>query len=401
MSHPSPHTPAEEEGDPSPTLKPRPRRPFELSSAPPSAPPTPPSDAQALLPTLDTTLNNIKEGKGSFMSDGASTPSRTRSFLNLTTSTLFGIYQPAGGLDTENPTPWGTGAQTPAADSRGQSFDFSRVQLPDAAYQQDGDGRLRRKSAAVQVQRPTRVQQKGFWGYAVPLMGRMTALFGVGMLYGLLIGHLHDRQQIAPVPVNLDRSRWSYLITWGFIGALLGEILPKADQLWAPQSNDAVEKEVERGRSSKSARGMDAWMDVVRSIGAFVGIAFAIRKLPWQSTLQLSLTLALANPAVWFIVDRSPPGFIVSTLVAVSGTAILLGINPALIPSPSPWQMLQGHVDRHHDVNGTFEIPDSKDLVAGIFSQESVGIATWIASVLFVSSVCFGNIGRRLAPQRT
>ncbi len=29
-------------------------------------------------------------------------------------------------------------------------------------------------------------------------------------------------------------------------------------------------------------------------------------------------------------------------------------------------------------------------------SAESVGVGTWIASVLFCSCVCFGNIGRRL-----
>lgn len=33
----------------------------------------------------------------------------------------------------------------------------------------------------------------------------------------------------------------------------------------------------------------------------------------------------------------------------------------------------------------------------GLISNESIGIGTWIASVLFCSSVCFGNIGRRLA----
>jgi hypothetical protein len=37
-----------------------------------------------------------------------------------------------------------------------------------------------------------------------------------------------------------------------------------------------------------------------------------------------------------------------------------------------------------------------QDLVLGTFSMESVGVATWIASVLFVSAVAFGNVGRRL-----
>lgn len=147
---------------------------------------------------------------------------------------------------------------------------------------------------------------------------------------------------------------------------------------------------------------MGSWNDVVRSIGAFVGIAYAIRKLPWQSTLQLSLTLALANPAIWYLIDRSAPGFILSAIVAISSTGVLLGVNPALVPSPSPKQVLQSHVGRPGSVaqNATGIVPAAEDLVLGLFSHESVGVATWIASVLFVSSVCFGNIGRRLVPKQ-
>lgn len=243
------------------------------------------------------------------------------------------------------------------------------------------------------LQRP----RKGFKGYFLPLVGRVLALFGTGVLYGLLISHLHDRQKLAPVAVNLDRSRWSYLATWGIIGILLGEALPWADELW---SDDQEEEKSDREGHRKLGRDMTAWMDVVRSIGAFVGIAFAIRKLPWQSTLQLSLTLALANPAVWYLIDRSPPGFIMSTIVALSGTAVLLGINPALVPAPSPWAVLQSQVAGQETLNETLQAIKGEDLVLGIFSQESVGVATWIASVLFVSSVCFGNIGRRLAPSK-
>lgn len=143
---------------------------------------------------------------------------------------------------------------------------------------------------------------------------------------------------------------------------------------------------------------MVAWNDVVRSVGAFVGIAFAIRKLPWQSTLQLSLTLALANPAIWFLVDRSPPGFILSTLVSLGGTGMLLGVNPALLPSPSPRSISSDRIGLSNHTANLQPLQD--DLVLGLVSHETVGMATWIASVLFVSCVCFGNIGRKLAPRR-
>ena len=332
--------------------------------------------------------------------DGTSTPSRDRSFLNLTTSTLFGIYQPTGyNVEREEvSTPWDTGAQTPIDSPVG----LSRASTFDATSPYNGPNslRMRRRSIVPQIHVHHK-PRRGFKGYFLPLVGRVAALFGVGVSYGLLITHLHDRQEIVPVKIEgIDHDSWAYLATWGVAGVLLGQALPWADMLWAPSEDDAVE-DVDGDQDREQRRGLGGWDDVVRSVGAFVGIAFAIRKLPWESTLQLSLTLALANPAVWYLIDRSPPGFILSTAVALSGTAILLGINPALVPSPSPARTLRNHVARSGGGNGSSNAFGSGELVLGVFSQESIGVATWIASVLFVSSVCFGNIGRRLAPKKS
>lgn len=110
----------------------------------------------------------------------------------------------------------------------------------------------------------------------------------------------------------------------------------------------------------------------------------AQRRLPWQSTLQVSLTLALVNPVLWYIIDRSKPGFILSTIVGLAGTAVLLGVNPNMVPSSS--------VPSHH-LNVSYDESISEKLV----TNESIGVGTFVASVLFCSCVCFGNIGRRLA----
>ncbi|TKA26360.1 hypothetical protein B0A50_05139 [Salinomyces thailandicus] len=387
MSHP--HSYSEDEDGP--MLKPRPRgRMFDLSAdSTPNSPPTPPSEVSASSASLEPPRGST---------DGGSTPSRTRSILNLTSSTLFGIYQPTGyATDREEPsTPWGTGAQTP----RDGSFDFTRPQIPDVTLHNGPNGlkKHRRRSTITQAQMRHQMPRRGFKGYVLPLVGRTVALFSVGVLYGLLITHLHDRQEIAPVKVdNLDRQSWLYLAFWGVAGVALGETLPYLDQLWvSDDDHDVDEADAER----RGSRRQGDWLDVVRSIGAFVGIAFAIRRLPWQSTLQLSLTLALANPAVWYLIDRSPSGFLLSTFVALCGTAALLGINPALVPSPSSLHITEGHrSERINGSNVTAGAIAQDQLVLGLFSQESVGVATWIASVLFVSSVCFGNIGRRLAPQ--
>lgn len=384
------HNPLHDE-DSVPLLRPRPRRPFELStSGPPSPSSTPPSDPQQFPSQLSAALAS-KESK-----DGSGTPSRNRSILNLTSSTLFGIYSPTGyAVEREEPsTPWGTGAETPV------DSDKANVDIPDTILANGPNGlrRRRRSTAVAQRQVPLRVK-RGLKRYWLPLLGRVIALFGVGVMYGLLVSHLHDKQEIAPVKVEgIDRTAWPYYVFWGSAGVLLGQALPYLDAVWNGDEDEDIEEREEdsrRNNSSPRRQGMVAWNDVVRSIGAFVGIAFAIRKLPWQSTLQLSLTLALANPALWFLIDRSPPGFILSTLVAIGGTAVLLGINPTLLPTPPPRHAINQHIG-----NGTAFVGGNEELVLGLFTHESVGVATWIASVLFVSCVCFGNIGRKLAPRR-
>lgn len=375
MSHPAAHT----DDDDHLELKPRPRRPFELGSDPPT-------------PTHDTPSSSFPSTDK--LQD---TPSRNRSFLNLTSSTLFGIYAPSGlgtGADTVSPTPFGDGTQTPA---ERRSFDFTRSNtLPANAFTKSANGKLtRRRDTNTHGKRP---KPTGFRNFLLPLLARLTALFTVGTLYGLLISHLHDRQHLAPTNVAVDRQKWSYLIFWGIVGVILGEALPWADLLWAEEDSDSIEDDDD---SKPRTRRRESWLDAVRSIGLFVGIAFAIRKLPWQSTLQLSLTLALANPAIWYLVDRSPPGFILSTIVALGGTVFTLGVNPDLLPSPTPGEVLRGHVAKGGGiVNGTLEAWRNEELVLGVFSQESVGVATWIASVFFVSAVCFGNVGRRLCGRR-
>jgi Insulin-induced protein (INSIG) len=93
------------------------------------------------------------------------------------------------------------------------------------------------------------------------------------------------------------------------------------------------------------------------------------RRLPWQSTLQVSLTLALANPVLWYLLDRSMPGLAFSSAVGVVGTAALLLVNPDFVPVPAIHQAV---------------------------ASEQIGVYTWLASILFCTSLCFGAIGRKL-----
>jgi len=158
----------------------------------------------------------------------------------------------------------------------------------------------------------------------------------------------------------------------------------------AEGKEDIPTTEGDRRPSARSDLSVSAdWSPVVRSVGAFIGIAFAIRKLPWQSTLQVSLTLALVNPVLWYIIDRSKPGFLLSTIIGITGTAVLAASNSELVPQPatSPAANItpEAHVGGGRGEGGIW------------VRSESVAVWTWIASVLFCSCVCFGNVGRMLA----
>jgi len=371
-----------------PILRPLPRRAFEITPAStPSTEPATPSPEHTNPDLLDAKLN------------GASPPSRTRSILNLTSSTLFGIYSPTGyEVSRDEPsTPWGTGAQTP---SHRSSVDWMSLRPP---------GLEPTKFDSTRTPRPTTPKRDhSFRGFVLPLVLRTILLFAFGIAYGVIITHLHDNQALAPVKVeNIDRHSWGYLAFWGVSGVALGSLLPWFDVLWEdalggegqqtntqrlngrPRStSDSGNLERPPSRSGNQSGVAADWTPVVRSVGAFIGIAFAIRKLPWQSTLQVSLTLALVNPALWYIIDRSKPGFLLSAVVGVAGTLVLLSINPDMVPPPSAsFAKISIKNDSSHELGSGLN---------RLITNESIGVGTWIASVLFCSCVCFGNIGRRL-----
>lgn len=57
---------------------------------------------------------------------------------------------------------------------------------------------------------------------------------------------------------------------------------------------------------------------------------------------------------------------------------VVLGVNPEIMPTPA--------------------VPSVNHLLHdGLISDENVVVFTWISSVLFCSTVCFGNVGRKLA----
>ncbi|KAG9231977.1 insulin-induced protein-domain-containing protein [Amylocarpus encephaloides] len=337
--------------------KPKPRRPFDHNSAP-HQPPSP-----LLAPTHPD-----------------ETPSRTHSILNLTSSTLLGIYSSTGyqgeGEDGEPSTPWGTGAETP--------YQADPIKPP-----------LSRSQSIVPRSSPSASTK-------FSLLWRSTLLFGIGMGYGSLVRHLHDDRKLAAVQVEgiiKPSNDWRYLVFWGIAGVALGSLLPWIDTLFYSEASEGISKELQRQKDqitqddtldSNSSPGAD-WTPAVRSVGAFVGIAYAIRKLPWASSLQASLTLFLVNPVLWYLIDRSKPGFVLSSAIGATGTALLLASNPNMMPSPTTYGRTANNSIRQMDMLGELNL-----MGVGV-SREIIECGIWILSVLFCSCVCFGNIGRRLA----
>jgi hypothetical protein len=117
------------------------------------------------------------------------------------------------------------------------------------------------------------------------------------MLYGLLVRHLHDDRQLAPFQVEgiiKPRNDWTYLVLWGVAGVALGSLLPWVDTLWEENFESSSKVGTKETKPESKGGDVDAsgifgadWTPVIRSVGAFVGIAFAIVCVPVLTTLPL------------------------------------------------------------------------------------------------------------------
>lgn len=117
------------------------------------------------------------------------------------------------------------------------------------------------------------------------------------------------------------------------------------------------------------------------------------RRLAWDSTLQVSATMTLVNPLLWWLIDRSKPGFMLSAIVSISGSALLMGVNPEMVPTPPSLASSSQNNSSGYTASQPLKPQDG---YTGTSTVEAMGTGVWILSVLFCSCLCFGNIGRRL-----
>lgn len=257
-------------------VRPIPRRPFDLSLT--NA--TPPDDDQDESPATGGS-RGLDFSSVKFLNPGWGGPesttslSRPQSFLNLTSSTLMGIYSGAASSsnrifsDNDEPdTPWGTGARTP----------IKRPSIDQAQYElmRDRSHVPRRQSSFGPVGSPPPIPATGS---VVSTMVRGAILFALGLGYGGLVTHLHNEQQQSLHPtaggsIIKPGNNAIYLVLWGVAGVFLGSLLPWVDKIW--EENMKIEPNGAGGVLNKDLGPGTDWALVMRAIGAFVGIIFAI-----------------------------------------------------------------------------------------------------------------------------
>ena len=174
-----------------------------------------------------------------------------------------------------------------------------------------------------------KLQRRGFRGYVIPLVIQTILLFGFGVGYGSLVTHLHQTRRITPIPLlDVERTSLYYHLCWGFLGIVLGNALPLVDSLWEKSISPAVSTnqtpQISRratGTSSSTERDSPAsssldsgtgplWYSTVRSMGAFVGIAFAVVSYSTDGSVFLlqSLTLLATDTLAIHLASRLDSG---------------------------------------------------------------------------------------------
>ena len=436
--------------------------------------------------------------------DGSTPISYNASYLNLTSPTLFGIYSPSTldsatkDEDDQGPdhyfqdsdrspgidTPGSGGAPVPRPGLDDETYALMRrrssLHQPRQSSLLNPAASASASASAVAAAAPPRPARKR--EVALQLVLRAALLFVLGVGYGVLVTRLPQNSHHQHHPSHRlaaayeSHYEWRYLVFWGAAGVGLGSLLPWFDRFWeetaARRNNTATtnhppthrpekqpnpdadadtdpDDEADPSTSTSPTTGTTTpppadWALVVRGIGAFVGIVFAIRKLPWASTMQVSLTLALANPFLWYLIDRSKPGFLLSAAVGLAGSVVLMSLGPGVMPAPASGAGAgagvvsasasgaggalgagagAGAVTLLHGLGAVLggnvtvggagggggggagewgaatagEAGEVRGALGGLASQETIETSIWMLSVLFCSCVCFGNIGRRLA----
>lgn len=168
---------------------------------------------------------------------------RSRSTVNLTTSTLFGIYGTS--LDSQAPT---------RTNSSANLLDLSSSLTPLS------QNKPTYSSPSAPAQKPARSPKAPSTPPSLSsILLRIVSLFIFGLAYGGLVTHLHTRS-LPGEGIWRAAGGYGYLGLWGAGGVVMGSLLP-----W-----------IDGGSGLAVGNKKGDWTPVIRSVGAFVGVAYAI-----------------------------------------------------------------------------------------------------------------------------
>lgn len=286
-------------------------------------------------------------------------PVPSKSFLSLNTSALYSVFGSQASLAeltgdtlsrpvTPNNQLTDNTQSTPSAlrANTGSPINVTprHTRSDSTSWVAEDDAALGDTNASFEFSSAT-----GVMGKALTLL-KITVLFVFGVAYGQFSKRLHDNHMLTTHTFDIASDQYSLI--WGSCGVMLGLLLPLVDKYF-PED-----------RKKYYGKGGADWTSIVRAGAAFLGIAYGVRKIPWASTPQVAFYWGMINPCLWFLLDATRNGFILSSVVALAGTRLFVLFYPDNIPSPT--------------------------------TETYVSVFTLVASAFFCCSICIGNLGRRL-----
>lgn len=284
--------------------------------------------------------------------------SKSKSFLNLTTSALSGVFgshtslSELAGDDTTETYDTKTSKNRTANydrffDNANKSVPLSITSSPTKPMRR---GSMSFPSSISSTRRSTSVISRRaslpaltptsthrLVPLALPtLLARLLTLFAFGIAYGEITRHIHYTTLF-----TASTSDTANLLLWGTQGIVIGFVFPLFDWLFP---------------STLTSPARADWPMTIRAVFTFLGLGLGIRKLQMESSLQAAAQWGLMTPFVWYVLDGTRNGFVLSCLAAAVGTSAVLAVA----------------------------------------NQVSFTAAAWVASVFFCCSICVGNIGRRI-----
>jgi hypothetical protein len=286
-----------------PLLRPIPRRPFQVNFPNPAPEDDVDTDDETFYRNPNANLTASPFLSAGFPSFKATTPiSRPDSLADLTSSTLYGIYSDDESQDgygggngddeddeDEDDAPWELRAHTPVR----------RSTLDQATYElmKERSHLARKPSVAKSIDTtipddPPPSAEENHRASPFSMTLRAAVLFALGVGYGVVLSRFQDSDHwLSSLPDGIAMQpgySLLYLAFWGLAGVALGALLPWFDRVWA----ETIGEEEEEVKSEKEASPEEGsfqtdWALVMRAIGAFVGIVFAIVSifLPQNQTL--------------------------------------------------------------------------------------------------------------------